>query len=300
MIAESRLLVEHHPALSSLSALSATRLTAQDEPEVLRFLQQRALHNAVMTGRIMDNGIESNFNRGSFFGCRDAADNLVGVALIGHGVFLDARSEDALREFARLAQDFPRAHMLMGEQEMIERFWTFYAPNGQAKRRRGREVLLEITHPAPADTVANLRLATAADLSLIVPVHATMACEESGVNPLEVDPDGFRERCRRRVAAGRTWILVEQNQLVFKVDVISDTSEVIYLEGIYVHPEQRRKGHASRCLTQLIHSLLTRSGSVSVLVNQERQPALDFFNKLGFVPRGLYDTIFLRTETQLS
>jgi len=300
MIAESRLLMEHHPALSSLSALSAMRLTAQDEPEVLRFLKQRALHNAVMTGRIMDNGIESKFNRGVFFGCRDAADSLVGVALIGHGVFLDARCEDALREFAKLAQEFPRAHMLMGEQEMIERFWTFYAPNGQAKRRLCREVLLEITHPAAAETVANLRLATVSDLSLIVPVHATMACEESGVNPLEVDPDGFRERCLRRVAAGRTWILVEQNQLVFKAEVISDTSKVVYLEGVYVHPEQRRKGHASRCLTQLVHTLLTRSGSVSVLVDQERQPALEFFNKLGFVPRGLYDTIFLRTETQLS
>jgi uncharacterized protein len=303
MIAESRLLLEHPAALSSLSAttLIATRLTAQDKPEVLEFLKQRALHNAVMTGRIMDNGLESKFNRGTFYGCRDAADELVGVALIGHGVFIDARCEEALREFAKVTQDFPRAHMLMGEQEMIERFWKFYAPNGQAQRRLCREVLLELTEPSThSDEVPNLRLAQVSDLSLTVPVHATMAFEESGVNPLEIDPDGFRQRCRRRIEERRTWILVEHNQLIFKADVISDTREVVYLEGVYVHPEHRRKGLGSLCLMRLMRTLLNQSASVSVLVNQERQPAQEFFRKLGFVPRGLYDTIFLRTETHLS
>ena len=303
MIAESPRLIEQTTALSSLSMhpLITTRLTAKDETQVLHFLAERALHNAVMAGLIMDNGLESKFNRGAFYGCRDAAaGRLVGVALIGHGVFIDARSEAALRQFAKLAQGFSRAHMLMGEQEMIERFWKFYAPNGQPKRRLCREVLFELTkQSAQSDEIANLRLAQVSDLSLVVPVHATMAFEESGVNPLEVDPDGFRERCRRRIEKGRTWVLVAQDQLIFKADIISDTSEVVYLEGVYVDPEQRGKGLGSKCLMQLTQTLLNRSTSVSVLVNQERRPAQEFYKKLGFVSRGLYDTIFLRTELEL-
>src|SRR5216110_951372 len=75
-------------------------------------------------------------------------------------------------------------------------------------------------------------------------------------NPLLADPNGFRERCRRRIEDRRTWVLVEQDQLIFKADVISDTPEVVYLEGVYVHPEHRGKGHGSKCLTQLTRSLL--------------------------------------------
>jgi predicted GNAT family acetyltransferase len=145
-----------------------------------------------------------------------------------------------------------------------------------------------------------LRLAEVSDLAQVVPVHAMMAFEESGVNPLEVDPDGFRERCRRRIEERRTWVLIDNDQLIFKADVISDTPEVVYLEGIYVHPEHRRKGHGSKCLAQLTRGLFHQTQSISLLVNQERQQAQEFFRKLGFVSRGLYDTIFLRAVRESS
>ena len=292
------------PAISPLSMrqpVVTTRLKNENETEVLDFLAERPLHNAVMSGLIRDNGIESKFNRGTFYACRDVAGAVLGVALIGHGVFIDARSEDALREFARMAQEFPRAHMLMGEQEMIERFWKYYAPNGQPRHRICREVLFELNNQSTRfEHVANLRLARVSDLSHVVPVHATMAFEESGVNPLTGDADGFRQRCRRRIEDRRTWVLVEQDELIFKADVISDTPEVVYLEGVYVNPEYRRQGYGSKCLTQLTRTLLNQTRSISLLVNQERQEAHEFFKKLGFVSRGLYDTIFLRNQTQLS
>jgi len=305
MIAESPTLIEQPiTAISPLSMrqqAATTCLRKENETEVLRFLTERPLHNAVMTGLIRDNGLESKFNRGTFYGCRDGSDALVGVALIGHGVFIDARCDDALQEFARLAQEFPRVHLLMGEQDVVERFWKYYAPHGQSKRRLCREVLLQLNEPpARPDDSANLRLAHLWDLSRVVPVHATMAFEESGVNPLLVDPVGFRQRCRRRIEERRTWVLVEHDKLIFKADVISDSPEVVYLEGICVHPEYRRQRYGSKCLAQLTRSLLGRTRSVSVLVNEERRPAQEFFKQLGFVSRGLYDTIFLRTETALS
>jgi predicted GNAT family acetyltransferase len=103
-----------------------------------------------------------------------------------------------------------------------------------------------------------------------------------------------------RIEERRTWVLVEQGQLIFKADIISDTPEVVYLEGVYVRPEYRRQGHGSKCLTQLTRGLLNQTRSISLLVNQERQSAQEFFKKLGFVSRGLYDTIFLRTQTEMS
>lgn len=289
------------PSLSMNEPLVTTRLTNESQEEVLAFLGERPLHTVVMAGLIRDNGMESKFNRGIFYACRDRHGNLAGVALIGHAMFVDARSEEAVRQFARLAQGFPHTHMMLGERELIRRFWKYYAPRGQVKRRFCREVLFELNQPLPQfEGVSELRPATIADLSLIVPVHAALAFEESGVNPLEVDPEGFYERCRRRIEEQRVWVLVEDGQLIFKADVISDTDAVVYLEGIYVHPEQRGKGYGSRCLSELACKLLRHTKSISLLVDQERRQAQNFFRKLGFVSRGFYDTIFLRTQPNVT
>jgi predicted GNAT family acetyltransferase len=285
--------------LSFAAHLTTARLAELDQPEVLRFLAEQPLHNVVMSGLIRDHGIESKLNRGAFYGCRNGVGELEGVALIGHAVFIDARSDEALRQFAELTQQYPRAHMLMGEQELIERFWNYYAPNGQPRHRLCREVLFELdTQSTRIDHVANLRVARISDLARVAPIHATMAFEESGVNPLQIDPDGFRERCRRRIEERRTWVLIEQDELIFKADVISETPEVFYIEGVYVHPEHRGQGHGSRCLAQLTQLLLHRTRAISLLVNQERRQAQQFFKKLGFVSRGIYETIFLRTQPE--
>ena len=303
MTTQSPQLIEHPTmALSSLSLhqpLTATRLTHRHELQVLRFLAERPLDNVIMAGFISDNGVESKLNRGTFYGCLDAAGALVGVALIGHAIFVDVRCDEALRQFAQLARKSPRAHMLMGERELIERFWEYYAPNGQPKHRVCREILFELSNDSVrTEHVANLRLARVSDLSHVVPVHAEMAFAESGVDPLKGDEDGFQQRCLRRIEAGRTWLVVENDQLIFKTDIISDTPEVVYLEGVYVHPHHRGTGHGSRCLAQLTRKLLAQTKSITVLVNAERRQAQRFFCKLGFVPRGWYDTCFLQSQAQ--
>ena len=302
MITNSPMLIEHPTvALSPLSSLDparAMRLTNETRSEVLHFLADRPLHNVVMTGMIRDNGIESEFNRGAFYGSRDDTGLLVGVALIGHAIFVDARSDPALRQFAELAQQFPQAHMLMGETALIGKFWDYYyAPDGQAERWICREMLFELNgRPTCAGNAPGLRRARRSDLEQVLPVHAAMALAESGVDPLQVDREGFGRRCRRRIDQGRTWVLIEQDRLIFKADIVSDTPEVIYLEGVYVHPEFRGQGYGSSCMAQLTGDLLQRTKSISLLVNEERRQAQEFFKKLGFVSRGVYDTIFLRTQ----
>jgi predicted GNAT family acetyltransferase len=129
---------------------------------------------------------------------------------------------------------------------------------------------------------------------MLLPVHAQMAFEESGVNPLEKDPNGFRLRCARRIEQGRVWVLIENGQLLFKADIMADTPDVTYLEGIYVAPEVRGNGIGRRCLSQLTRNLLARTKSVSLLVNEMNETASAFYQKAGFKLRAHYDTIFLQ------
>src|SRR6185503_10059951 len=199
-------------------------LKNSDAAEVLRFLQERALHNVVMSSFIRDNGIESELNRGMFYGSRDENNRLQGVALIGHASFIDARREIVIPEFARVAQNFPRIHMVLSELEIVEQFWRAYAPAGQPLRRRCREVLFQLNQVAEnVEHVWELQPATPADLHQVAAVQAALAYQESGVSPLQKDRAGFLLRCQQRIERHRVWTLIRSGEVIFKADIISET-----------------------------------------------------------------------------
>jgi GNAT superfamily N-acetyltransferase len=267
---------------------------SHSEAEVLDFLSGRPAQAVIMSGLIRDNGFESPFNRGTFHACRDSAGRLEGVALVGHAVYVAADTAPALRAFARVAQGRQNAHMILGEEALVGRFWEHYAPAGQPPRLFSRELLYELRWPVSArESVAALRPATLDDLMLVMPVHAALAYEESGVNPLDVDLHGFRMRCARRIEHGRVWVLVEGGNLLFKADIASDTPECVYLEGVYVEPASRQRGLGLRCLSQLGSAMLERTKCVSALVNEQNFAAQALFNKAGYKLRGRFDTVFL-------
>lgn len=275
--------------------LKVERLANGQEREVLSFLAARPLHTVSMASMIRDNGLVSSLNRGLFYACRNIAGALEGVALIGHATLFESRTAAALAAFARLAQSHTRAHMLLGEQENISQFWQHYSEGGQMPRVLCRELLYELRWPvAVQQPVKGLRLATLADLELVMPVQAAMAEAESGVNPMQTDAVGFRLRCARRIEQGRVWVLVENNELMFKAEVISETPEVIYLEGIYVRPEERGQKLGLRCLSQLTRNLLARVAAICLLVNELNTEAHVFYKNAGFQHECAYETIFLQ------
>ncbi len=270
-------------------------LTSRHTTEVLNFLAARPIHTVYMAGLIRDNGLVSPLNRGSFYGCRDSSGELQGVGLIGHAMLFETRSDAALATLAGVAKACPeKTRFVMGEAKQIEKFWHHYSPSGADARLLCSEMLLELRWPVAVDEpVSGLRPATLADLELIVPVHAEMSFAESGVNPLETDPDGFRQRCARRVEQGRVWVWVQDGQLIFKADVISDTPEVVYVEGIYVDAEARGRGVGRRCMSHLCRQLLAHTRSVGVIVNVQNAPAQKLYKTVGFKHHSYYDTIYL-------
>jgi uncharacterized protein len=279
--------------------LTTGELAEAEREEVLCFLAERPVHTVCLAGFIRDNGVVSRHNRGTFYGCRNSEGRLEGVALVGHATLVEARTRRARRELALAAQVSTRTHLIMGEAGEVEEFWSYYADEGQQMRRACRELLFELTRPVEAGAeVEGLRLAKAEDLDEIVPVHARLCEAESGVNPLDTDPEGFRARCLRRTEQGRTFVLMsEEGRLLFKVDIQAHTPEVVYLEGVYVHPSARGTGLGRRCMTQLTRDLLLHSTrKICLLANDENPAAHSFYRMCGFRRRGVYDTIFLSLE----
>ena len=272
-----------------------SELCRAEEPEVMDFLSARPLHTVFMAGLIRDNGLLSPQNRGSFYGSRGRLGQLEGVALIGHATMVEAHTENALIALARVARNCQSAHLIRGERKAVNTFWQYYSDAGHEPRLICRELLFELKE-APQSPSHNpaLRAATSSDLEKVLAVNSSMAFEEGGTSPLQRDPNGFRNRTARRIEQQRIWVLIEDNRLIFKADVVSETPEVTYLEGVHVHPEERGKGNGTRCLRMLCSKLLATTQSICLTVNHQNKKVVGFYSKAGFQLHSHYETIYLR------
>jgi len=272
----------------------ALPLRETEKSEALSFLAQRPLHTVYMASLLRDNGVVSPLNRGRLYSYRGSHGHFEGIALLGHATLIEARTESSLAAFARLAQQSSLPHLIRGEEDLIQRFWRQYGKSEHGESHVCRELLLEQVNAPKGKEVAGLRQATLADLESVIKVNSELAEAESGSNPLKRDPEGFRYRTARRISRGRNWIWMEDGKLLFKADIIADTPQVIYLEGIYVQPDERRKGYGSTCLSQLGRVLLRRTGSICLTLNAREKETIDFYHKAGYALRSYYDTIYLQ------
>ena len=276
---------------------SIKTLNERHKAETLDFLSVRPLHTFVMTGWIQDNGLVNALNRGTFYGYCDPDGSLEGVALIGHVTLFETNSDSALSAFARLTQVCPSATAVMGEAGKVSQFLSYYMDGASRPRLISRESLFEQRFKEELDEeAAGLRLATVNELEPVMAVHARMTIEQTGVDPLKMDSEGFRQRCARRIKQGRVWVWVKDERLVFKADVISELPEVAYLEGVFVCPEMRGKGFGSFCMRHLTNKLLQRTKSVCLLAKEQDSAAQSCYQKAGYTLRDHYETLFLQQK----
>lgn len=269
------------PILADVQGLVA--LTEANRRETLAFLAERPVHTVVMTSFINDNGIESELNRGKFYGYRNAEGRLEGVALIGHSTLVEARTDNALYALAVCGRNAETPiHLVMSSGDTAERFWSFLS-NGAEPKLTCREALFETAFPfAVPERVTALRPATQDELMQAAEAQAEVAFIESGSDPLVRDREGFLKRVARRIDQQRVFVVMDGDELIFKADIIAETPECIYLEGIYVSEKHRGKGIGSRCLASLTLDLLDRASNICMLSNVQMTNAHRSFMKAGY------------------
>jgi predicted GNAT family acetyltransferase len=287
-------LKSNQPASAGELAIQVDELDASKTQEVVEFLSQRPIHTVHMIEFIHDNGLVNPLNGSTFYGCRNREGQLEGVALIGHSTLLETTTDRAAQALAQVAKTCATTYVVMGEKERINNFWDYYAEAGQGMRHACRDLLFELKWPVQAlPEVSDFRLATSDDLELVAAIHAQMVSNEAYVNPLKRDTEGVRLRCARLIEQGRTWVVAQGDEIIFKADITSDTSSVIYLDGVCINPDRATQSYALRCMLQLARILLRRTKSVCVLVNENDKKAHKFYRQAGYKLRSIYDTIFI-------
>lgn len=270
-------------------------LRDEDRREALEFLAIRPVHTIVMSSYINDNGIDSPLNRGTFFGYRGANGRLEGIALIGHATLVEARSEDALKALAYQArQSSVPVKLIMSSGHEAEDFWHYYRRGIHAPRLTCTELLFEVGFPyLVPECEFELRNARPDELMEVAEAQAEIALLESGVDPMVTDREGFLMRVLRRIEQGRVFVATEDGRIVFKAEIIAQTSEAAYLEGVYVAPHMRGQGVGSNCLAGLTLELLKRVPNVCLLSNINFIDAHMSYLKAGYRNTDSCTTIFV-------
>ncbi len=271
------------------------RLKDENKNEVLAFLALRPVHTVAMTSFILDNGIQSELNRGEFYEYRNRQGELEGVALIGHTTLVEARTDDALKALAFAARTSKTPiKMIMSSGTAAQSFWNYLTGFQSKPRLSLTELLFEVGFPFPVQTCDyELRTARPEELEAVAEAQAEVAEIECGINPLVKDREGFLKRVMRRIEQGRVFVVFDGDRLVFKADIVAQTDAVAYLEGVYVGPEFRGQGTGSKCLSRLCLELLSRVQNVCLLSNVEFEGAHRSFLKAGMRQTDACTTLFV-------
>jgi predicted GNAT family acetyltransferase len=131
------------------------------------------------------------------------------------------------------------------------------------------------------------RYATMRDLDQLVPACAAMHKEEVGIDPLERDAVGYRERIRELIEKKRSVIRVVDGRIVTKTEYSAVTSDAVQLMGVWTHPLYRRRGLSRELLREVCGHLGRKAKTVTLFVNDFNRPAMGLYESLGFQRIGL-------------
>jgi predicted GNAT family acetyltransferase len=135
-------------------------------------------------------------------------------------------------------------------------------------------------------------------LEKVVLAHAQITFEERGYDPLESEPEKFRERCLERINNEQTWICTQDKEVIFKAELMCQTADVAYLEAIWTKPELRNRGYETRLLNELNYRMLQKSKYVYLLTEAGNLGKIKFYRKTGFEKVGEYTASYLKDNCQ--
>lgn len=268
-------------------------LTEQDVESVIHLLQEDHLRAVQLRGLIETYGICNAALRGRFFGYYEDG-QLKNLALLGHHILI-YKAHEGIKQFAEKAAEIKApGYLVLGPQVLMEELWSHLSQLGRETRLVSPQLWYVCRRSLLKAESMQLQLATAEQLDEIVETHAQLVMEQNGgLDPRDKDPEGFRNRVLERIEGQRTWVKVQEGKIVFKAELVCESPEAVYLEGIWTHPEYRNQGIATSCLTELTHRFLLQNKVIGILIEPHEEAAMRVYEYVGFVYEEGYQARFL-------
>ena len=269
-------------------------LTRDDRDAALALCAHNVAANVFVAARIM----ESERSLGAvlgYFGER----GLEGLMWTGANVVPVETTTVTRALFAeRVRRWRGRTASILGPRDQVADLWLHLSPSWGAPRAiRTRQPLLE-TATAPSvlgvDLHPAVRLARPHEVDLVLPAAEHMFTHEIGYRPYVGSSRAYRGTIAALIAQGRTYVLVEDDEVVFKADVGSQALNSAQLQGVWLAPHLRGRGLSVPLIATVVEQLLVSEvSSVSLYVNEFNAPAMAAYGHIGMHAVGEFTTVLL-------
>jgi predicted GNAT family acetyltransferase len=205
-------------------------------------------------------------------------------------------TQDAVKAFAEKARrQGRRCSSLVGPAEPTLRLWQSLEPAwGPAREVRAVQPVMAIDRPSrTVEPDFRVRPVRIAEVDALLPACVAMFTEEVGVSPLGSDGGHlYRARVAELIAGGRAFAWFENGKVVFKAEIGAVTPEVCQVQGVWVAPECRGRGHAARGMAAVVeYALRDFAPIVSLYVNDYNTPARAAYRRVGFREVGTFASV---------
>lgn len=273
-------------------------LLETDRKALVQFLEGAAEENVFLLSRIAVDGVvnEASSAHGRFYGHFGSV-GLDGVAFFGHrkGVVLAGTNDEFIRGATQLALgDESDWILLVAPRNPSDRFLSHYRWRGRPTHVNRVQDFYVAQEADPAAGRAPLRRAELVDLDDVVEMSEQMILEDFRLAPGSISHDAMRESMQQKIEDGRTWVLPDRGEIVFKIDVSAVFSGGAQVEGVYTRPHRRGRGFARRGVATLLEELLKTACFVTLHVDQENAPAKRAYEKAGFRRYSEFRLVLLR------
>jgi uncharacterized protein len=269
-------------------------LTDHDRDEVLALCDRDPVANVFAAARIRSVGLEPSRLGGQLWGYTDGG-RLTSVCYSGANLVPVEATPDAISAFAHRARmQGRRCSSIVGPAHAVGPLWELLEPSwGRPREVRAVQPVLAMSAPSAIEADPAVRPVRRAELDVVLPSCIAMFTEEVGVSPIGFDGGAaYRARIADLIAAGRSFARIEDDGTVlFKAEIGAVTPRVCQVQGVWVPPHARGRGHAARGMAAVVRYGLQLAPTVSLYVNDFNVPARAAYERVGFTRAGTFMSV---------
>lgn len=271
---------------------SIKSISNDDSSAALTFLRRDPLINVYLISRILEERFAPSTQTVEVRHNRDivlVASLATNIVLAGDSELPQDVTETAIAVIAeRILTRLLPVRAIISPAHLVEMLWA------RLRTRLDPPTVVRMNQPVYAmrgrfdyPDLKESRYATTRDLEALVPACAAMHREEVGIDPLERDAAGYRERVRELVDQKRSVIRVVDGEIAVKCEYSAVTNETVQLMGVWTNPRFRRRGYARALLREVCGHCARKGKTVTLFVNDFNLPAIALYEDLGFQRIGM-------------
>ncbi len=261
---------------------------------MLDICDRDAVTNVFVSSRVHAAGVDPGRLGAQMWGYLESG-RMTSLCYSGANLVPVAATPGAVAAFAERARlQGRRCSSIVGPADQVQELWALLSPYwGRPREIRAAQPVMAISTDPLVPPDSQVRLVRPNEVETLLPASIAMFTEEVGVSP--VGPDGgaaYRARVGELIRGGRSYARIENGQVIFKAEIGAVTPLACQVQGVWVPPELRGRGHASRGMAAVVAAALKSVAPVvSLYVNDFNLPARAAYRRVGFTEAGTFMSV---------